>query len=195
MSRPKIEIDGEKVIMLFTSGLGTYAISKAMNISRKIVRRYLNDHGIRRSPFRKNTLDDFWRKVSKGSEDQCWLWQAGVNNRGYGQLNMSGELLLAHRVSYSLKYGEIPKGLEVCHKCDNPTCCNPNHLFLGTHSDNMVDRLRKGRQSNAVLTPEKVKKAKEMKCNGVKNRDIALLLQVSQSTIEKAIYSRTWNRI
>lgn len=74
----------------------------------------------------------------------CWLWEAGCNRRGYGQLKGYG---LAHRFSWELFRGHIPHGLCVCHHCDTPPCVNPSHLFVGTHADNARDRERKGRSN------------------------------------------------
>lgn len=75
----------------------------------------------------------------------CWLWIASKNNKGYGEISIKGKTMKAHRVSYELYKGNIPLGLCVCHICDIPSCVNPDHLFLGTHSDNMKDRQVKSR--------------------------------------------------
>ena len=81
----------------------------------------------------------------------CWEWQGKINESGYGsfQEREKGKKkdLRAHRESYRIFIGDIPQGLYVLHKCDNPACCNPDHLFLGTHSDNMQDMLKKGREN------------------------------------------------
>lgn len=97
----------------------------------------------------------FLAKVKKGdNEDSCWLWQASTQAFGYGCIGTSKGLSGAHRVSYRLYKGEIPDGICVLHKCDNPKCCNPKHLFLGTKRENAIDRNRKGRGKFPVLRGE-----------------------------------------
>src|ERR1700733_6940291 len=88
----------------------------------------------------------FWKKVNKTKT--CWLWTASTLGHGYGQIscNSSGNMIKAHRASYILAYGDIALGKSVLHKCDNPRCVNPKHLFLGTVQDNMKDRNNKNRQ-------------------------------------------------
>ena len=84
----------------------------------------------------------FWAKVEKSNS--CWLWRANCNPEGYGQFWLNGKLEKAHRISWTFKHGAIPDRLLVLHKCDNPPCVNPEHLFLGTDRDNSRDRIRKG---------------------------------------------------
>lgn len=87
----------------------------------------------------------FWEKVDKRGPDDCWQWVAGSNQHGYGTFFDGERCTKAHRFSYALQNGSIPDGMDICHKCDNPPCCNPNHLFAGTAQDNITDAIAKGR--------------------------------------------------
>lgn len=85
----------------------------------------------------------FWEKVIK--TDCCWMWLASKDPSGYGTILYLGKVHKAHRLSYQLKFGDFDSNLRVLHSCDNPSCVNPSHLFLGTQSDNMQDMVKKGR--------------------------------------------------
>lgn len=90
-------------------------------------------------------MDRFWSKVDCSDSDGCWEWTASRQRQGYGQFKLDGRNRMAHRLAYELAVGPIPDGLQVNHHCDNPPCCNPMHLYVGTQSDNMQDRERRGR--------------------------------------------------
>lgn len=92
-----------------------------------------------------NFEERFWAKVKKLSDMDCWEWTACKNKKGYGALVRDGKGRIASRESWMLANGPIPKGLCVLHRCDNPPCVNPSHLFLGTAKDNALDALQKGR--------------------------------------------------
>ena len=92
----------------------------------------------------------FWDKVDKTGE--CWIWTAYTKTDGYGQFKFDGKMRGAHRMAWLLTNGEIPDGMLVCHTCDNPSCVNPNHLFLGTNQDNADDKMNKGRHASVSQT-------------------------------------------
>ena len=144
--------------------------------------------------------DRFWNLVDKKDDDQCWNWIGAMCN-GYGKLKRNGTQLLAHRVSWTAHFGMIPKGLFVCHHCDNRACVNPNHLFVGTHADNMRDAAKKGRlpgcsdesrlkqmcQNNTTLIKQDVLMIKEMFANGIKQREIAVEFGITRRSVSKIV--------
>jgi len=141
----------------------------------------------------------FWEKVDKSGE--CWLWTANPGPRGYGLFSRDGEMVIASRVAYELANGPIPEGMEVCHHCDNPSCMRPDHLFLGTHSDNMQDMVRKGRKArndgennnNARLTWAQVQNIRERyACDDVTRADLAREYGVSWPTINAIVKHKKW---
>lgn len=87
-------------------------------------------------------MADFWSRVDVRGPDECWPWMNAKTPNGYGTVYFGGRMVGAHRVSWELTHGPIPDGLFVLHHCDNPPCCNPAHLFTGTHTDNVRDMRR-----------------------------------------------------
>ena len=118
----------------------------------------------------------FWQKVDRRSEKECWEWTASCVTAGYGYFSYRLKPEGAHRFSYLLHHGEIPKGMFVCHSCDNPKCVNPSHLFLGTNLDNVKDMVRKrihrfGERSSRSKIPNKeIKKIKKLRKEGMSQR-------------------------
>lgn len=101
----------------------------------------------------KPAFDRFWSKVKITSTEGCWLWLGGKKRNGYGTFRSEGKTYTAHRVAWFYLYGELPPShMLACHTCDNPSCVNPSHLFLGTHSDNALDSVVKGRWANPKTT-------------------------------------------
>lgn len=142
----------------------------------------------------------FWPKVRK--TPGCWLW-VGSKTMGYGQLGTGGDVstkILAHRLSWLLHHGSIPEGVCVLHKCDVRACVRPDHLFLGTHRDNMLDAEVKGRarhpcgeeHSHAKLTEEGVRKARWLRQQGASIYRLAHQFGVSDVAMRNALIGRTW---
>jgi len=128
----------------------------------------------------------------------CWIWDAGKMPSGYGHFKFNGKTLKAHRIAWSLKHGEIPKGMQILHKCDIPSCVNPDHLFLGTHTDNMRDKVRKGRQTKGrghwsnKLTESQVLEIKERLGKGERQEAIAEQFGLCQATVSQIKLGRAW---
>jgi hypothetical protein len=147
----------------------------------------------------------------------CWLWFGATNGRkGYGRIIFRNKKHQAHRFSYEAFVGPIPSGLFACHKCDNPACVNPDHIFLGTNAENQHDKVRKGRQargdnagprlrretrprgeahSNAKLTNEKVIEIREKSLNGMSAVVLAKEYGVSEALIYKIRCKECWAHI
>jgi hypothetical protein len=134
-------------------------------------------------------------------ENGCWIWQKGKHKQGYGILTIKRKYMLSHRLSWEVFNGEIPKGLMVCHKCDVPSCCNPEHLFLGTQKDNMGDANQKKRMNDRKLGKrrnklnyEQVQEIKKLNLQRVSRKDLREKYQVSQTCIAKILRGESWNR-
>ena len=139
----------------------------------------------------------FLAYVFKKDPIECWPW-IGWSSDNYGYFSMNKKNYRANRVAYFLEYGIDPGNLCVLHTCDNPICCNPKHLFLGTHQDNMQDAARKGRQSKrrtgAKLTESSVNKIRKLLYRGLPDSDIAKRFNISVAAIIDIKLGRTWTK-
>lgn len=132
----------------------------------------------------------------------CWRWLSYIDPQGYGRLHYNRKPMLANRLSYLLHFGEIPEGKMVCHKCDNPSCVNPDHLFLGSQSDNMADMYTKGRERKrgkkgtthpqAKLTDDAVRAIRASKSS---DAELAKSHGVSRPTIHSIRVGKTWQHV
>ena len=146
--------------------------------------------------------EHFWSRVQILGPNDCWLWQASRNRKGYGQVSVNSESVPAHRVAWELTYGPIPDGLWVLHKCDNPPCTNPSHLFLGTNADNVADKVAKNRQPvgtkthNAKLTEQQVIEARQRFAEGgITITALAEECGVNRITMKNVLQCNTWRHI
>jgi hypothetical protein len=148
-------------------------------------------------------------RVSIPQRGDCHEWQGALTYNGYGRIGVNGKVQRVHRVAYELAHGPIPEGIVVCHRCDNPRCCNPDHLFLGTTQENVDDKVQKGRHKpftsdrvigeknpRALLTAADVTKIrKRYTTSGVTLKQLASEYGVHFDTISKAVNRVTWSHL
>lgn len=135
---------------------------------------------------------------------ECWLWTASVNKKrgGYGRFSFGCKTIGAHKAAWILYRGDIPAGMHVLHRCDNPLCVNPDHLFLGTNADNVADMDAKGRRINAPLIGEANPRAKldesqvlEIFRSRGKQNEAAAKFGVSRALIGMIRHGRVWSHV
>ena len=145
-------------------------------------------------------VERFWAKVNK--TEACWVWTGQTDSDGYGRIKTSNrprKRIRAHGFSWELHVGPIPNGLDVCHRCDNPPCVRPDHLFLGTTADNQADKVAKGRQArgerhaSAKLTTAHVLAIRADRTT--RQRDLASQYGVSIQLIAAIRARRVWKHL
>lgn len=163
----------------------------------------------------------FFKHINKDNKNGCWEWIGSKTKRGnYGQFSLNGKPVRAHRLSFEFENGPIPEGMFICHKCDNPACVNPDHLFLGTQKENMADCVLKGRNSPPPhsigefhplkLHPERAAHGEKHGCakltlvdvndicekarNGSTRQELADEYHVDKSSIYRIVHGKTWKR-
>lgn len=171
--------------------------------------RHLVEYGELRplGPRAYTDSERYWAKVDKNGPivreelGPCWKWLGNPWTFGYGQSRVGGKNMTAHRASWILHNGPIPPGLVVCHKCDNPPCTNPEHLFLGTRKDNSDDCTAKGRWSrgsrkyNSRVTEMDVANIRSLSATGTARKDLAASFGVCKATIDHIISRRNWRHV
>jgi len=156
-----------------------------------------------------NTPDVLWSKVDKRGEDECWEWKGYKNAEGYGRTWINDVGYYAHRVIFNLVNPNIiqlsaPKDSAdngyILHTCDNPSCCNPKHLFVGNHQDNMADKFNKNRQKRfpsdsgprCKLSMTQARQARELKKNGMSTRDLAKQFGLSLPSMKTLLAGKSY---
>ena len=131
----------------------------------------------------------------------CWIWTACIGTKGYGMLTVKNKSRRAHRLSYEAFIGPILDGLHVCHRCDNPACVNPDHLFLGTNEDNLADRMMKDRSTKgerhpfAKITNEQAMEIIRLIQSGLSDKNVSLLTSISKRIVRSIREGVTWNHL
>ena len=150
----------------------------------------------------KTLAERFWPKVEMCGPNECWKWKAGFRNKRYGSIAINRIPYCAHRVSFELTNGPIPIGMKVLHRCDNPSCVNPAHLFLGTQRDNIKDRDSKNRQSRgemqgqSKLTNSDVREIRNMRKDfNYSFMKLADMFGVSDHTICEICNKKAWKHV
>ena len=134
----------------------------------------------------------FWSRVEITNLLSCWEWQSMKDRDGYGVYGKKHTR--SHRYAWSLVYGPIPEGKYILHKCDNPACCNPNHLYLGTQANNMRDKVAHNRHPTK-LTPDNIRTIRKLATTEATQASIARTFGVCSTTIHRIVTKKQWAHI
>ena len=145
------------------------------------------------------TAAHFWRRVdASDGPDACWPWTRSRFDAGYGCVWADGRAQKAHRIAWRFVHGPIPEGARILHRCDNPPCCNPNHLFAGSMRDNTLDMVAKGRHGGTVrrkLTEAQIPGIRERYAAGATLKQLGSEYGVSWVAIWKVVHRQTWRHV
>lgn len=163
----------------------------------------VNGHPLAATDFSEADRKRFWSKVEIRGPDDCWEWKAHTH-RGYGTFQFRHRPMRAPRIAYAFSHGEVPLGWLVCHRCDNPSCVNSAHLFLGSHADNSRDKISKNRygvllrgekRAFSKLKPENIREMRRLTKEGFLQKELAQIYRVSKGTIHKILSGKRWTHV
>ena len=158
--------------------------------------RFVRGHSLA-NPF--NISSRFWPRVQK--TENCWIWTGAKIGDGYGILMINGRRIQAHRVAWALEYGPVPSGISILHRCDNPPCVRPDHLFQGTAKDNLRDMVAKGRSARgekngqAKLTSKTVYMIRSRYIAGERQCDLMRDYNLSRTNAFFIVSGKTWGHV
>lgn len=175
---------------LYSSGMSIRNIASLFKVDKENVSKLLKQIFIIKPSNMRNDERVFWDNI-KEMPSGCIEWVGYKNNKGYGCFSLDNNTWLAHRYSFNIHIGDC-SGVFVCHKCDNPACVNPDHLFSGTRGDNMADMAKKLRSAHLKLSPSQVVEIRNRVESGDSASFIARGLNVNEGTIRKIVKRQSW---
>lgn len=161
---------------------------------------------MRRVYKRRPLADRFWEKVRRADGDSCWEWTGATMQGGYGKIHsggLDGRLIGAHRASWELANGPVPSGMYICHSCDHPPCVRPDHLFIGTPTENFQDMRRKGRwaaangsaHGRAKIVAHDVVDIRSLHAFGARVKDLATAFGLTPQGICSVLFGYSWGHV
>lgn len=199
------------IINFYKTGVSISIIANKYNSSNGAVLNVLKANNIQRRTISESQIGHYYNNKEKfiskliKKDNGCWEFPTSKNSDGYATTCYEGKRISAHRLAYILFNDDYDENLHVLHKCDNPSCCNPDHLFQGTHQDNMLDRNNKNRTKNRALMGEEnpssrfteanITEIRSLYAGGETQREIGKKFNAHQSVISNIVLRKTWRHI